>query len=398
MLIMKKYLIVLFAICCYSNNYTQDKSPDKCGYQFTTIKEIPVTSVKNQSSSGTCWSFATLSFIESELIRTGKGIFDLSEMFIVHNSYLDKADKYIRTHGNINFSPGSCFGDVFTVWKNHGIVPEEIMSGLNYGTTKHMHKEMDMVLAGYINALLKNPHRKYTTAWKQGFAGILNAYLGEIPQKFFYKGQEYTPLTFAKELSFDPDNYITITSFTHHPFYKSFALEIPDNWRWDDFYNVPIDELMEIVDSSLEKGYSVLWATDVSERGFNRKGIAIIPETDITNMIGSDQAKWTGIPKNELDSKFYNLEQIVPEKIITQEERQTAFDNELTTDDHGMHIYGIANDQNGNMYYIVKNSWDESGNYKGIWYVSVSYLKFKTTNIVVHKNCIPKEIKQKLGI
>lgn len=395
---MKKFIIILFVIFCYSNNYSQDNSPEKCGYLFTTVTELPVTSVKNQSSSGTCWSFATLSFIESELIRTGKGELDLSEMYIVHNAYYDKADKYIRTHGNINFAPGSCSGDVFTVWKTYGIVPEEIMSGLNYGTKTHVHKEMDMGLSGYVNALLKNPNGKYTTAWKKGFNAILDAYLGENPQKFSYKGKEYTPLTFAKELSFDPDNYIPITSYTHHPFYQQFALEIPDNWRWDQYYNLPIDELLEIVDSALEKGYTVLWAADVSEKGFNRKGIAIIPETEVSNMIGSDQAKWTGMPKNELESKLYSLEQIVPERTITQEERQIAFDNGQTTDDHAMHIYGIAKDQNGNKYYIVKNSWGESGDYKGIWYVSVSYLKYKTINIIVHKNSIPGKIKEKLGI
>jgi len=394
----KLLLIILISFFCSFSLCAQEKPQQKNEYQFTVIKELPVTAVKNQSATGTCWCFAAVSFIESELIRTGKGEFDLSEMFIVHQSYCDKADKYIRTNGNINFTPGGCFGDVFTVFKNYGIVPQEIMSGLNYGTKNHIHKEMDMGLAGYINALLKNPNRKYTPAWKEGLKGILNAYLGEIPQKFNYKGKEYTPRSFAAELSLNPDYYVSITSFLHHPFYQQFALEIPDNWRWDLSYNVPIDDLMTIIDSAIEKGHSILWATDVSERGFKSKGIAVVPETEIENMPESDQSKWVGLPKNKLNSKLFSLEQVVPEKKITQEERQIAFDNGQTTDDHGMHIYGIAKDQNGNKYYMVKNSWGDSGDYKGTWYVSETYVKYKTTNIMVHKNTVPKEIKNKLGL
>ncbi len=387
-------LLSLFWICGVAQNET---TPPE-GYKFEIIKELPVTGIKNQNRTSTCWSFSALSFMESELIRTGKGQHDLSEMFIVSNAYYDKADKFIRTSGNINFAPGSSFGDVLHVWKNYGIVPEEVMPGLNYGEKTHIHNEMDAALSGYVKALLRNPNGKYTPAWKEGFRGILNAYLGPVPQTFSYMGKEYTPQSFAKMLGLDADDYVSVTSYNHQPFYSQFALEIPDNWRWDRSYNLPIDEFMQIFDFAIYNGYTVLWASDVSEKGFTRKGVAIVPETEVTNMSGSDQQRWLGVPRSEMDSKLYSLEQIVPEKVIDQQIRQVAFDNGQTTDDHGMHIYGIAKDQNGNIYYVVKNSWGETGDYKGIWYVSQTYVKYKTMNIVVHKNSIPAAIRTKLGI
>ena len=377
--------------------YAQEKSPQNQGYTFTTVKELPVTSVKNQSRSSTCWSFSTLSYLESELIRTGKGEHDLSEMFIVSNAYYDKADKYIRTNGNINFAPGSSFGDAMTIWKNYGIVPEEVLPGLNYGESIHAHNELDAVTAGYINALDKNPNGKISTAWKNGFRGILDAYLGRIPQTFTYQGREYTPKTFAQELGINPDDYVSITSYSHHPFYSSFAIEIPDNWRWDKSYNLPLDEFMTIFDYTIEKGYTVLWGSDVSEKGFTKKGIAIVPETEPENMSGSDQAKWIGTTRQEMESKFSSLSEILPEKVIDQAERQKAFDNRQTTDDHGMHIYGVAKDQEGNKYYLVKNSWGLSSGYNGTWYVSETFIRYKTMNILVHKESVPKEIRKKLG-
>ncbi len=377
--------------------YAQEKSPDNKGYIFTTVKELPVTSVKNQSRSSTCWSFSTLSYLESELIRTGKGEHDLSEMFIVSNAYYDKADKYIRTNGNINFAPGSSFGDALTIWKNYGIVPEEVLPGLNYGESIHAHNELDAVTAGYINAVDKNPNGKISTAWKDGFRGILDAYLGRIPATFTYRGREYTPKTFSQELGINPDDYVSITSYSHHPFYTSFAIEIPDNWRWDKSYNLPLDEFMTIFDYAIEKGYTVLWGSDVSEKGFTKKGIAIVPETEPENMSGSDQAKWIGTTRQEMESKFSSLSEIIPEKVIDQTERQKAFDNRQTTDDHGMHIYGVAKDQNGNKYYLVKNSWGPSAGYNGTWYVSETFIRYKTMNILVHKESVPKEIREKLG-
>jgi aminopeptidase C len=395
---MKKTLSFAVALLISIFSYAQDNSQEKEGYQFTVVKELPVTPVKNQYRTSTCWSFSSISFLESEILRKGKGEHDLSEMYIVANAYTDKGDKYIRTGGHINFAPGSSFGDVLTVWKNYGIVPEEIMDGLNYGEDNHIHSEMDAVLAGYLKPLLRNPNRKYTTAWKKGYKGIIEAYLGEIPETFTYKGKEYTPQTFAESLEINTDDYLSITSYNHHPFYTKFALEIPDNWRWDKSYNVPIDEFMTIFDYAINNGYTVLWGSDVSEKGFTRKGIAIIPETEIANMTGSDQERWLGVSKTELSEKIYSLEEIVPERVITQEIRQAAFDNGETTDDHGMHIYGIATDQKGNKYYMVKNSWGKTGEYEGHWYVSETFVKYKTMNIIVHKNSVPNEILDKLGL
>ncbi|NCB18481.1 MAG: aminopeptidase [Bacteroidia bacterium] len=394
----KLFILALFFSFSMVQINGQEAGSNKEGYKFTTIKELPVTPVKNQNRTSTCWSFSALSFMESELIRTGKGEHNLSEMFIVSKAYFDKGDKYIRTGGNINFAPGSSFGDVLTVWKNYGIVPEEVMTGLNYGEENHVHGELDAALAGFVKALLKNPNGKYSPAWKVGYQGILDAYLGQVPQKFTYKGKEYTPSSFAKELGLNPDDYISLTSYNHHPFYSQFALEIPDNWRWDKSYNLPLDEFMTIFDHSINNGYTVLWASDVSEKGFTRKGIAIVPETQVSNMSGSDQQRWLGVSAAELSNKLFSLEEIVPEMSITQEMRQLSFDNGQTTDDHGMHIYGIANDQKGNKYYMVKNSWGEAGDYKGYWFVSETFVRYKTMNIVVHKNSIPKTIKDKLGI
>ncbi len=389
-------ILLLGVFCLISSFVVSQNKP--MAYEFSTIKELPITPIKNQNRSSTCWSFSALSFMESELLRTGKGEHSLSEMFIVSNAYLDKADKYVRTSGNINFAPGSSFGDVLTVWKKYGIVPNEVMTGLNYGENIHVHNEFDAVLSGYVKALLRNPNGKYTNAWKRGFKAILDEYLGETPEKFSYRGKEYTPQTFAAELAINTDDYVSVTSYTHHPFYSKFALEIPDNWRWDSSYNLPIDEFMQIFDYAINNGYTIMWGSDVSEKGFTRRGVAIVAETDVANLSGSDQARWLGVPTKELADKMNSLEEIVPEKEITQNDRQIAFDNGQTTDDHGMHIYGIAQDQNGTKYYMVKNSWGETGDFKGIWYVSETFVKYKTMNIVVHKSSIPKELRVKLGI
>ena len=394
---MKNLKLLLVGVLCLMSSYVVSQTKP-IAYEFTTVKELPITPIKNQNRSSTCWSFSALSFMESELLRVGKGEHHLSEMFIVSNAYIDKADKYVRTSGNINFAPGSSFGDVLTVWKNYGIVPNEVMSGLNYGEEIHVHNEFDAVLSGYVKALLRNPNGKYSTAWKRGFKAILDEYLGETPEKFNYRGKEYTPKSFAAELALNPDDYVSVTSYTHHPFYTQFALEIPDNWRWDRSYNLPIDEFMQIFDYAINNGYTIMWGSDVSEKGFTRRGVAIVAETDVTNLSGSDQARWLGVSTRELADKMNSLEEIVQEKEITQQDRQIAFDNGQTTDDHGMHIYGIAKDQNGTKYYIVKNSWGETGDFKGIWYVSETYVKYKTINIVVHKNSIPKELRVKLGI
>ncbi len=394
----KILLLALTYAFIFFTDYATAQISGSTAYKFNVIKELPVTSVKNQSRTSTCWSFSTLSFIESELLRMGKGMHDLSEMFIVSNSYYDKSEKYIRTGVKINMAPGSSFGDALYVIKHYGIVPEEAMNGLNYGEEIHVHNEMDAALSGYIKAIERNPNGKLSSAWKAGVKGILNAYLGDIPQKFTYQNKEFTPNSFATSLGVNTDDYVSITSYTHHPFYSSFALEIPDNWRWDSSYNLPIDELVQVVNNSIEKGYTVLWASDVSEKGFTRKGIAVVPETDTKNMSGSDQERWLGLSRNEIDAKIYSLENVVKEKFVNQEIRQKGYDNLQTTDDHGMHIFGIARENNGDIFYMVKNSWGETGDYKGIWFVSETFLKYKTMNIVVHKNAIPIEIRKKLNL
>ncbi|MFA5713862.1 MAG: C1 family peptidase [Bacteroidales bacterium] len=400
---MKNNLFLLLTIALFSSPLKGQvahahPSESEVAYKFETVKELPTTPIKNQNRSSTCWSFAAISFIESELLREGKGEFDLSEMFIVSNAYKDKGEKYIRTSGHINFSPGSSFGDVFSVWRSYGMVPEEAMSGLNYGEERHVHGELDATLAGYIKALVKNPNGKFSPVWREGYQGILDAYLGKSPDSFIYKEKEYTPQSFSNMLGLDPDNYISITSFTHHPFYTQFAIEVPDNWRWELSYNLPLDEFISLFDYAIENGYTVLWASDISENGFSRKGIGVAVETDQANMSGSDQEKWIGRSPQKMSSALQNMSEILPEKKITQELRQLEFDNGLTTDDHGMHIVGIAKDQNGSPYYMVKNSWGEVGNYKGFWYVSKNFVMYKSTNIVIHKNAIPKEIRAKLGI
>jgi len=395
---MKKICILaIFLSLCALTLPAQQQTTN--GYTFTTVKEMPITSIQNQSRSSTCWSFSALSFLESELIRMGKGSFNLSEMYIVWHTYFAKADKYVRTDGNINFAPGGGFEDVLFVMKNWGIVPEEVMTGLNYGEEIHVHNELDATLKAYVDVLLKNPNGKLSTAWKKGVEGILDAYLGARPQKFTYLGKEYTPQSFASMLAINPDDYISLTSFTHHPFYTKFALEISDNWLWSESYNLPLDEFMSVIDNALNNGYTISWASDVSEVGFTRKGIAVVPDADMTNMSGSDQARWLGLSPSARNAELAKMaDNPCTEKVITQEMRQVAFDNKQTTDDHGMHIFGIAQDQTGKKFYMVKNSWGETGDYKGIWYVSEAYTAYKTMDIMVHKNAIPAAIKQKLNL
>ena len=280
------------------------------------------------------------------------------------------------------------------------MLPQKEMEGLNYGEPMNRHGELVAVLKGYVNAAVKNPNRKLSTAWHKGLQGILNAYLGEAPEKFVVDGKEYTPQTYAKDyLKLNADDYVSITSFTHEPFYSQFAIEVPDNWRWDLSYNLPLDEMMQIFDYAIENGYTVAWASDVSEKGFNRNGLGIVPDV-VANQkeAGSDEAKWIGKSPEEKNAAMNNQDAPGKELVITQEMRQEGYDNKTTTDDHGMHIFGIAKDQNGTKYYMVKNSWGPTGKYKGIWYVSEPFARYKTMNIVVNKNAIPAAIKAKMGL
>jgi hypothetical protein len=370
------------------------------GYQFSTVKENPVTSIKNQGNSGTCWSFSGIGFLESEVIRMGKGEHDLSEMYIVRRNYADKAGKYVRVGGNLNFAQGGSFADVMETLNEYGVFPDEAYTGLNYGETTHKHGEVEAGLSGYVKGISENRNKRISPVWMQGLNGILDAYFGTVPTEFLYNGKSYTPESFRRLLGLEADNYISLTSFTHHPFYAPFAIEIPDNWRWALSYNLPIDEMMQTIDHALDKGYTVAWATDVSETGFTRNGLAVIPDDEAPENIGSDQARWLGLSQSEKNNHIKSkIEQgPVTEKAITQEMRQIAYDNHETTDDHGMQIYGIAKDRNGNKYYMVKNSWGETGAYKGIWYASEAFVKYKTMSIVINRGALPKYIAGKLGL
>lgn len=367
-------------------------------FQFTIVKENKITPVKNQASSGTCWSFSGLGFFESELLRMGKPEVDLSEMFVVYHSYSDKADKFVRTNGHINFAAGGSFHDVMYVLKNYGIVPEQQMNGLNYGEDSHRHGELDALTESYVKTVVRNPNKKLSTAWKAGFDGILDAYLGKLPNEFTVNGKKFTPVTYAQSLGLNMDDYVSLTSFTHHPFYTKFAIEIPDNWRWGESYNLPLDEFAKVFENAVDKGYTIAWGSDVSEKGFTRNGVAVNPELKKENLPGSDQARWLNISQKEMEAKILAANGPQPEVKVTQELRQEGFDNYQTTDDHGMVIYGSATDQNGAKYYLVKNSWGTDSKYKGIWYASESFVLHKTINIVVHKDAVPKEILKKLGV
>ena len=391
---MKKSILIAALGLFSLSTMAQDAKPEE-GFVFTTVKENPITSIKNQNRSSTCWSFSTLGFVESELLRLGKGEYDLAEMFVVHKTMQDRGANYVRYHGDSSFSPGGSFYDVMYCIKNYGIVPQEVMPGIMYGDTLPVHNELDAVASGYINAIAKGKLSKLTPVWKNGLAAIYDTYLGKCPENFTYKGKEYTPKTFAESLGLNPDDYVSLTSYTHHPFYSQFAIEIQDNWRNGLSYNLPIDELMEVFDNAINKGYTIAWGSDVSEQGFTRDGIAVMPDAEkVQELSGSDMAHWLKMKPEE--KKLNSKPQ--PQKWCTQEERQLAYDNWETTDDHGMLIYGIAKDQEGNEYYMVKNSWGEAGKYKGLWYASKAFVRYKTMNIIVHKDALPKDIAKKLGI
>ena len=388
--------LILFTAAA-ANAWAQDTDKDNAPeYEFTVVKENPISSIKDQHRSGTCWCFSSLSFLESEIIRIkGYDNIDLSEMYVVGKSYHDRAIKYIRLDGHLNFAAGSSFGDVLHVIRDYGIVPQDVMPGLNYGTEKPEHFEMDAALKGYVDAIVKNPNSKLTTAWVNGLDGILKAYLGEAPAEFEAEGQTFTPESYRDWLGIKPDDYVSITSFTHHPFYTQFPVEVCDNWRWDYSYNVPLDEMMEIMYNAIEEGYTIAWGSDVSEKGFTRDGLGIVPDMENAMTSGSDQEKWIGKDEEKAGESQTGLPK---ELTITQEMRQDGFDRKTTTDDHGMQIYGVAKDQNGTSYFMVKNSWGDAGKYKGIWYVSDTFVRYKTINFVVHKDALPKDIRKKLGI
>ena len=369
--------------------------------EFTIIKQIPITSVKDQNRSGTCWNYSTLSFFEAEILKaTGKEM-DLCESFVENKTYMERAIQVVRYHGDCQFAQGGSAEDVLSTLKNHGICPEDAMPfpGSLYGDSLNNFNEFFSLLEPYVAAVSKSSAKKISNQWKVGLQGILDAYLGKCPEEFTYEGKKYTPKTFVQSLGINLDDYVSITSYTHHPFYTSFAVEVQDNWRWDHSYNVPMDEMMQIIDNALENGYTVAWGGDVSEEGFTRKGLGIAYDTKkAQSLTGSDAARWLKLSASEKKSKLDSLGINAPEIVPTQELRQERFDNWELTDDHGMHIYGLAKDQNGKEYYMVKNSWGEYGDYKGTWYMTKAFVAANTMDFLINKNAIPKAIRKKLGI
>ncbi len=400
---MKKMLTLLVALCGTMAAWAQAPEAKAAeGYQFTDVKVIETTPVKNQNRSGTCWCYSTMTFLEAEILRAGGEAVHLSEMFAVRHAYMKKAEMYVRMHGHLNFAEGGAAHDVTEVIKEYGIVPNEVYTGMNYGTELADFHEITPVMTAYLDAVIKagdTSRRPLTTAWKRGFNAILDEYFGELPESFVWKGKEYTPKSFAESLPIDMDDYIDLSSFTHHPFYEQFVLEVPDNWMWGQVYNLPMEEMMRVVDHALENGYTLAWGTDVSEKGFSRtKAIGVIPETDPKSMSGTEAERWGSLTAKEREAALYSFEKPTKEREITQEMRQEAFDNYETTDDHGMVIVGTAKDQNGTIYYKVQNSWDTVKPYDGFWYFSKPFVAYKTTDLMVNKKALPKDIAKKLGL
>lgn len=390
--------IALFSLSAVAQEADSLTSPVDSGFVFTTVYENPITSVKNQFKSSTCWSFSSLAFLESELLRMGKGEFDLSEMFVVHHTMQDRAKNYVRYHGESSFSPGGSFADVLYCMKHYGLVPQEAMPGIMYGDTLPNHNELDAVAGAVVNTIAQGNWKKLSPVWTKAVEAVYDVYLGECPTTFMYGGKQYTPQTFVTMLGLNADDYVSLTSYTHHPFYSAFPIEIPDNWRQAVSYNLPMDELMQVFDYAVKNGFTIAWAADVSEIGFNRKGVGVMPDVERgAELVGSDMAHWLGL--TDADKRSELTKGPLPELNVTQQMRQDAFDDWETTDDHGMLIYGIATDQTGKQYYMVKNSWGtQKSNYHGIWYVSRTYAEYKTMNIVVHKDAIPKDIRKKIGL
>ncbi|MDA3780542.1 MAG: aminopeptidase [Bacteroidales bacterium] len=347
-------------------------------YQFEDVYNIKTTSVKNQQKAGTCWSYATTSFIETELIRKGYHKIDLSEIYTARFAYEQKAIDYVRYHGKTNFSQGGQAHDVMNEIVEHGMVPESVYDGKNYGTKYHIHSEIEAILSSIVETVVKNKNSELTPVWFDAYCAVLDVYFGKEVQKFNYKDKDYTPQSFVKSFNFDVNDYIEFTSYTHHPFYKKVILEIPDNWSNDSYFNIPLNELVELMNNALKNGYSVDWDGDVSDKGFSHKsGVAVLPlEKD---------AEYKKHPVDEVnvDTKY----------------RQQQFDNYNSTDDHLMHITGMVKDQNGTVYYKTKNSWAaDSNDMGGYLNMSENYIKKNTIAIMINKDAIPKKLAKKLGI
>lgn len=401
---MKKIIaLALLAVVATGANAKGKKQPkvDPNKPVFTIVKENPITSVKDQNRSGTCWAYSTLSYFESEILKNTGKTYDLCESFVANKDYMDRAVQVVRYHGDMQFAQGGSAYDVYYVLKNYGICPENAMPfpGSLYGDSLNNFNEFFSLLEPYVEGIATNKASKISNQWKVGFQGILDAYLGKCPENFTYEGKNYTPKSFASSLGLNMDDYVTITSYTHHPFYSQFVVEVQDNWRNPASYNLPMDEMMQIIDNAVMNGYTVAWGGDVSEPGFTRDGLAyMIDAKKMQSLQGSDMARWLGLSaakrRNLIDSLGCNVPEVQP----TQEMRQERFDNWELTDDHGMLIYGIAKDQNGKEYYMVKNSWGEAGKYKGTWYMTKTFIAANTMDYMVNKNAIPANIRKKMGL
>ena len=398
---MKKILtLALLALLATGANAAKPKKAARSNKPvFTTIKENPITSIKDQNRSGTCWDYSTLSYFESEILKATGKTYDLCEAFVANKTYMDRAVQVVRLHGDCQFAQGGSAYDVLHVLKNQGICPEDAMPfpGSLYGDSLNNFNEFFGQLEPYVAGIAKSTANKISSQWKVGLQGILDAYLGQCPEKFTYEGKEYTPKSFAASLGLNFDDYVTITSYSHHPYYTQYAVEVQDNWRNPLSWNLPMEDMARILENAVVNGYTVAWGGDVSEPGFTRKGLAYFVDTKkAEGLSGSDMARWLKLSPAKRTNLIDSLGCKVPELEPTAEQRQQRFDNWELTDDHGMLIFGIAKDQHGKEYYMVKNSWGETGDYKGIWYMTKNYIVANTMDFMVNKNAIPADILQKM--
>lgn len=399
---MKKTIVLaLLAVCTLGAHAEKKDSVNPNKPVFTVVKKNPITSIKDQNRSGTCWDYSTLSYFESEILKATGKTYDLCESFVANKTYMDRAIQVVRLHGDCQFSEGGSTYDPLYCLEHYGICPEKAMPfpGSLYGDSLNNFGEFFSVMTPYVQSVAKSSLKKISSQWKVGLQGILDAYLGKCPEQFTYEGKTYTPKTFAASLGLDWNNYVSFTSFSHHPFWTQFAVEVQDNWRNPLTWNVPIDDLQKILDNAIMNGYTIAWGGDVSEEGFTRKGLAYnVDEKKLENMKGSDMARWLKLTPAKKKSLVDSLGVNVPEVVPTQKQRQERFDDWELTDDHGMLIFGIAKDQNGKEYYMVKNSWGKSGDYDGIWYMTKNFIIANTMDFMVNKNGVPKDIRKKCNI
>lgn len=391
--------ILLSALVCGSmcSAYADVVTPESTGFKFTDTKVVKCTPIKDQYETGTCWCFSVVAFMENEILRTSGKEVDLSEMYVVRSLYPEKAQKFMRMEGEMRFNQGGGVLDVVYAWDKYGMVPEDVYNGLNYGETKHDHQELIAGMKGFMKGIVAKPGKRYSTAWLRGLNGILDAYLGKVPEKFVVDGVEYTPKTYAASFGLNMSDYQAFSSYTHHPFYEEFIIEIPDNWLWAKMKNVPLDEMEQIVDNAISNGYSVAWSADMSEKSWQwDNGYAIMPKLKSeADMSKKELDRWKKLPNKDREKELYEFNGPQPEIEVTQEVRQQMFDSFETVDDHLMVIVGLAKDQKGNKFYKVKNSWDTNHIYDGYIYVSSAYFRAKTIDIMVHKDGVPTSIQEK---